>query len=96
MEGALRGGVGGSDGLDGGCRFGFGARCNVNGGIGCVEDRGDEFSKASVCACNNEDLLLRLSVLRVSDWQMAWSVVAGAYGKAKARLDVQCAPFRLD
>jgi len=68
MEGALRGGVGGSDGLDGGCRFRFGARCNVDGGIGCVENRGNEFSKASVCAGNNEDLSLRLSVLRGSDW----------------------------
>jgi len=68
MEGALRGGVGGSDGLDGGCRFGFGARCNVDGGISFVENRGNEFSKARVCAGNNEDLPFRLSVLRGSDW----------------------------
>ena len=60
--------MGGLDGLDGGCRFGFGAGCDVDGGIGCVENRGDEFSKASVCACNNEDLLLRLSVVWRSDW----------------------------
>lgn len=68
MEGAFRGGVGGSDGLDSGCCFGFGARCNVDGGIGCVENGGDEFSDASVCTCNNEDLSLRLSVLPGPNW----------------------------
>ena len=67
--------MGGSDGLDGGCRFGFGARCDVDGGVGCVENRGDKFSKASVCACDNEDLL-RLSVLRglVVDGMVAGAV----------------------